>query len=291
LKAELESLYSDQLPYKFPPKTYIRKSVNNNALAEERRFTLEKFLQDAVCDKVNIKWRRSLPFREFLNLPPGIFSSNENTQDRVNAAWSLSVKHDEPIVDTTTWIDTVRETKSMLQDARSKVFVEPNDARRNLIVSRARFDALTKGLELSSDDIGEYEAKRRTELLNSLKREHRDIEALLSNVSEEKSISNQPLSVAKKQLLKGRIIGEPQETGRTRALDNQELLQVQKQDFKDQDEELEQLSKVIQRQRELGIAINEELQLQNELLDELDGEVDRVSSKLHYAHKRVGKFT
>lgn len=285
LKAELEALYSDQLPYEFPGKTYIRKSVNNSGVTEQRRMILEKLLQDAINDEVNIKWRRSLPFREFLNLPPGTFSSNDVAKERVNAAWSLSVRHDEPILDVTTWIDTVREAKQRLQDARSKVFVEPAEARRELILARSRFESLTKGLELG-DSIGDGERKRRTELLNSLKREHGDLESLLSNVD-----APQSMSATRKQLFKGRVIGEPQETSRTTRLDNQQLLQLQKQDFKQQDEQLDQLALAMRRQRELGMAINEELQLQNELLDEMDAEVDHVDSKLHYAQKRAGKFT
>lgn len=299
LRNELESLYSDKIPYPFPKKTFLRKTVSDKRLAEERRIELEKFLQDAINDKVNIKWKKSLPFREFLNLPPGAFSNtSEATKERVNAAWTLSsTKNDEPITDVTIWIDTIRETKATFQEARSKIFVDSGEARKGLILGRARFEGLKKGLEVVTKEgvIGSGEAKRRLELLNSLEREHRDLEVLLSSVSsnpsESLAIYKTPLQQTKKQLFKGRVIGEPQETERTRGQDNQQLLQMQKQDFKNQDQELEQLGSVIRKQKELAVAINEELQLQNELLDELDGEVDRVGNKLHYAQKRVGKFT
>lgn len=142
-----------------------------------------------------------------------------------------------------------------------------------------RFEGLSKGLE--SFEMGNGEGKRRSELLNSLKREHEDIESLLSTTN---TTNSRPPT-------KGRILGEAQETERTRPLDNQQLLQVQKVDMSTQDEQLNQLHKAIQRQRQLGEAINEELAIQNELLDELEGETDRVGSKLHYANHRVGKFT
>lgn len=293
LKKELESLYSDQMPYKFPRKTFIRSSVKNGALAEERRVVLERFLQECINDKINTKWRKSLPFREFLNLAPGTFSNaNEQTKELVKDAWAMAHRHDGPIVDVTTWLDTAREAKTMLQDARCKVFVDPGECRKKLILSRTTFDALSRGLEMAQ--MGDGERKRRVDLLNSLKREHGDVESLLRNVhdSDDVGVKRPPPMGSKTELFKGRrVIGEPQETDRTRALDNHQLLQLQKQDFIRQDEELHQLHSAIQKQRELGIAINDELQLQNELLDELDGEVDRVGNKLHYARKRVGRFT
>lgn len=298
LKEELESLYSDQIPYEFPRKTFLRKTTNNSKLAEERRAQLEKFLQDVINDKVNIKWRRSLPFREFLNLPPGAFSTvNESTKEKLDTAWTLSsTNNDEPIIDVTTWIDTVRETKILLRDARSKIFINAVEARKKLILGRQKFDGLSKGLDVvaSESSIGEGEVQRRRELLHSLKREHQDLEQLLSNVSSnptpEQSDYKTPVGKAKNQLFKGRVLGQPQETERTRGVENQQLLQMQREDMKDQDKELEKLSAVINRQKELGVAINEELALQNELLDELDTEVDRTSAKLNYASKKIGKI-
>ncbi len=296
LKEELELLYSDQIPYQFPKKTFLRKTINNERLAEERRLQLEKFLQDVINDQINIKWRRSLPFREFLNLPPGAFSTvNESTKEKLDTAWTLSsTNNDEPIVDLTTWIDTVRETKNVLQDARSKIFINSVEARKKLILGRQKFDGLTKGLDvaISQSAIGEGESQRRRELLHSLKREHQDLEQLLSNVSSnpDKVDIRTPVGKSKNQLFKGRVLGKPQETERTRGVENQQLLQMQRNDMQEQDQELERLSVVINRQKELGVAINEELALQNELLDELDTEVDRTTAKLNYASKKIGKI-
>lgn len=298
LKAEMEALYGEDVPYNFPKKHLLRSTVGNPSLAESRRAQLETFLKSILEDATQNKWKKSLPFKEFLNLPPGIFSTvDDSTKEKLNSAWVLSSKNDQPIEDLTTWIETARETKDTLRDARSKVYTSPSETRKLLILARVRFDGLTSGLDsvTSKQIIGEGEAQRRRELLHSLKREHQDIENLLSNISqfpeESQSARRLPIGQVKSQLFKGRVLGQPQETERTRGLNDQQLLQVQKQDFQDQEKELEQLSKVIQRQKELGVAINEELALQNELLDELDSEVDRTSAKLHYANKRVGKFT
>lgn len=296
LKEELESLYSDQIPYQFPKKTFLRKTTNNDRLAEERRKQLEKFLQDVIDDQVAIKWRRSLPFREFLNLPPGAFSTvNESTKEKLDTAWTLSsTNNGQPIVDLTAWIDTVRETKNVLQEARSQIFVNGGEARKKLILGRQNFEGLAKGLNVASSQssIGEGELQRRRELLHSLKREHQDLEQLLSNVSSnpEHLDIRVPVGKSKNQLFKGRVLGQPQETERTRGVENQQLLQMQRTDMKEQDEELEKLSALINKQKELGVAINEELALQNELLEELDTEVDRTTDKLKYASKKIGKI-
>lgn len=296
LKEELESLYSDQIPYQFPKKTFLRKTTNNDRLAEERRKQLEKFLQDVIDDQVAIKWRRSLPFREFLNLPPGAFSTvNESTKEKLDTAWTLSsTNNGQPIVDLTAWIDTVRETKNVLQEARSQIFVNGGEARKKLILGRQNFEGLAKGLNVASSQssIGEGELQRRRELLHSLKREHQDLEQLLSNVSSnpEHLDIRVPVGKSKNQLFKGRVLGQPQETERTRGVENQQLLQMQRTDMKEQDEELEKLNALINKQKELGVAINEELALQNELLEELDTEVDRTTDKLKYASKKIGKI-
>jgi regulator of vacuolar morphogenesis len=41
----------------------------------------------------------------------------------------------------------------------------------------------------------------------------------------------------------------------------------------------------------MGIMINEELELQNEMLGILDSDVDRHASKLAVAKKRIGKIS
>jgi hypothetical protein len=70
------------------------------------------------------------------------------------------------------------------------------------------------------------------------------------------------------------------ETERTRELDNQGVLQLQKQTMEDQDMSIEELRKIVQRQKELGIAINAELEIQNELLKLTDEDTDRYVSTL-----------
>ncbi|KAK5243066.1 hypothetical protein LTR40_012589, partial [Exophiala xenobiotica] len=81
------------------------------------------------------------------------------------------------------------------------------------------------------------------------------------------------------------------ETAETRELDNQGVLQLQKQKMADQDLDVDELRKIVQRQKELGIAINQELEVQNEMLRMVDEDVDRVQGKINIAKRRIGKIS
>jgi len=75
----------------------------------------------------------------------------------------------------------------------------------------------------------------------------------------------------------------------TQGLDNVQILQLQKDMLKDQDKTLEQFSVILNRQRRIGESINQELDLQNELLDDLDSNVNKVQLGLGQAEKRMKK--
>lgn len=52
-----------------------------------------------------------------------------------------------------------------------------------------------------------------------------------------------------------------------------------------QDDQLDQLAQVLGRQKQIGLAITDELDLQNKMLEDLDADVDRTKAKL----KKTGK--
>src|SRR5579871_2110871 len=72
-----------------------------------------------------------------------------------------------------------------------------------------------------------------------------------------------------------RVFGGPpaKETERTRELDNEGVLKLQQQIMKEQDMDVDDLSQVVRRMKDMGIAINEELVEQSQLLDMLDQDV------------------
>lgn len=160
----------------------------------------------------------------------------------------------------------------------------------------------------SKSSLGEGELRRRRDLLSSAKREKEGLENLLNamvakaavdqtvaaRVSDKTSLlsSNTSIPSSKnsfRQPTSGRVLGK--ETEKTRALDNQGVLQLQKQLMKGQDEDVDVLARAVARQKELGIQIQEELEVQHEMLGMLDEDVTRVQGKMDVARKRIGKIS
>lgn len=83
---------------------------------------------------------------------------------------------------------------------------------------------------------------------------------------------------------------QAKETEATRGLDNEGLLVYQNQIMEDQDQQVKQFGAILARQKQLGISIGHELETQNEILDELDGDVGRTQTKLKFANKKLQKI-
>jgi len=60
--------------------------------------------------------------------------------------------------------------------------------------------------------------------------------------------------------------------------------------MEEQDQDVEQLNQTVRRMKEVGIAINEELEEQKPLLEILDEDVGRVAAKLDVAKNRIKKI-
>ncbi|CEH18677.1 VAM7 [Ceraceosorus bombacis] len=82
----------------------------------------------------------------------------------------------------------------------------------------------------------------------------------------------------------------PVETHQTRALDDEGLVKLQQGQMDSQDARLGDLAAVLRRQRQMGLAINQELQEQTEMLRGLGEEVDQVESKMTGAEKQMDRL-
>lgn len=71
-------------------------------------------------------------------------------------------------------------------------------------------------------------------------------------------------------------------------MDNQQIHTYHKQVLQEQDEQLDALGQSIGRQRMLGIQMGNELEEQNELLEDVESGVDRHTTTLDRARKRLG---
>ena len=68
------------------------------------------------------------------------------------------------------------------------------------------------------------------------------------------------------------------------------MLQLQQQIIQEQDQDLVDLTTVVKRMREMGVAINEEVVQQNALLGLFEEDVQRVDGKIRIAKKRIEKI-
>jgi regulator of vacuolar morphogenesis len=165
-------------------------------------------------------------------------------------------------------------------------------AKASLVKAGSTITALEEGLKNLSDKsssswggntLGEGEIRRRKDLLASAKKEKDGLENLHNAMVTKTKLDNAVaasmqdktalMGSANKPRSSGRVLGR--ETDQTRELDNQGVLQLQKQTMEAQDRSAEELMKIVSRQKELGITINRELEIQNELLKLADEDTDR----------------
>ncbi|KAL6847657.1 hypothetical protein ACP4OV_022683 [Aristida adscensionis] len=73
----------------------------------------------------------------------------------------------------------------------------------------------------------------------------------------------------------------------TADMDNREIVDLQRQVMKEQDEKLDILGETITSTKHIALAINEELDLQTRLIEDLDERVEDTSNQLQRAQKRL----
>jgi len=74
-------------------------------------------------------------------------------------------------------------------------------------------------------------------------------------------------------------------------VNDHELMQAQRQLMDDQDTRLDQLSHSINRQHDISININDELQVHHGLLESLDEELDHTEGRLSGARRGLDRFS
>ncbi|KAF2758053.1 Phox-like protein [Pseudovirgaria hyperparasitica] len=310
LNTALHSQTGSYPPASLPAKSWFARTVNNAELTGERRRGLETYLKE-IEKAIDSKWKNAPAYREFLGL-----NDESSATDRLSSAVGSSKTPE--IRTASAWLDTYAELKTKLQQARlfltrREQATSPatqNDASVNakkcLMQASSFIMALESGLALLSgkkgttDDggwaierLGDGEIRRRRDMISTAKKEREGLDGVLSA-----AIPSPALQDAKASLFQGssigqssrRVLGAPKETERTRELDNEGVLQLQKQIMQEQDEDVFDLTKAVRRMKEMGIQINEELHDQNELLEMLDGDVERVDGKIRIANKRMNKI-
>lgn len=317
LHNSLTSQVSSAPPAPLPSKSWFKSTAKSPELTEERRAGLEKYLR-AIAESPDKQWRETSVWRAFLNLPNTGGSGGSVKSELVAQSQRGPVGQGEAAKDPTVWLDIHRELKGCLHDARlalgrrdsansvSAQHEAGASAKRALVKAGGLLRDLEEGLKGGEKDLGAGEVRRRKDLLGSARVEKDGLEKLATSLavkaqsSASSSSSAAPASTQDKTSLfgpnvtrpTGRVLGGPPipETDKTRELDNEGVLQLQKQLMKDQDLDVEELGKIVRRQKEMGMAIHGELEYQNELLKTVDENADRVAKKVEVAKKRIGKI-
>ncbi|PVU88661.1 hypothetical protein BB559_004480 [Furculomyces boomerangus] len=82
----------------------------------------------------------------------------------------------------------------------------------------------------------------------------------------------------------------PSETNETKSLDNIGILQLQNRMMTEQDNKVKQFAEILRRQKEIGNAIGNELEIHNQLLNDLNEDVDRTGDRLSSVKRQVKKI-
>lgn len=83
---------------------------------------------------------------------------------------------------------------------------------------------------------------------------------------------------------------KPSQSTSKGVLPDTELPALHQQHWDDQDQHLDTLSASLQRQHEMSLQMNEELDLHQELLEEFDGDVDRTGLRLGGAANQLDRL-
>ena len=323
LHAELTKDTGSPPPAALPPKhafksvlpiSFVQKDVKE---LEERKEGLERYLR-AILSSKEEKWRETYAFREFLGVPIGRQPLSAGIQSQSAGAISSSSTQ----FSSSTWLDEHTELQSRLRDVWADIhkrdaLSDRGDvagahksnvgAKTKLAGVLSRIGVLGKGLqELGMTGMSEGELQRRTDMVARLQDDCEKLSRVVSVARQTTQagrgggISKPLASDTDREVLLGfaakkparRVFGEPpKETEVTRPLDNVGLLGLQKEQIEQQDNQLAQLTTILQRQRQLGEAIGAEAALQIEMLDDLTNEADHVGGKLHNAKTQLNKLS
>lgn len=288
---EFESLYNDlcrdlginrnDFPYELPKKR-LNWLHSGEFLANERKPELEKWLNLVIRDS---SIHNLSALEEFLRVPQNF--KFEPLMFRESSG-GLQVSAGE--VDDLNWLEIHRQLTAAInlalpQDVTERMKIRSMITKTYLPLAH-RLESSLGLSKLKSNELERRKALIRQTIL--------DIKSLSDSLTSRNIDSPVPgafSSLPRQTLLGGskRVFGGG-ETKDTVNLSNEELLQQQIQIHQKQDQEVEQLRQIVARQRQLGAAIGNEVDEQNEMLDQFGDDIDNVTVKLDKARQRAKKI-
>eukprot|EP00243_Klebsormidium_subtile_P014090 TRINITY_DN9787_c0_g1_i1.p1 TRINITY_DN9787_c0_g1~~TRINITY_DN9787_c0_g1_i1.p1 ORF type:complete len:235 (-),score=67.04 TRINITY_DN9787_c0_g1_i1:278-982(-) len=84
---------------------------------------------------------------------------------------------------------------------------------------------------------------------------------------------------------------QPAETDRTAGLENQGIVGLQKQIMKEQDDQLDELAQTVSSTHHIALAVNDELDLHTQLLDDIDRDLDSTRSRVKNVRDKLTRLS
>ncbi|KAI3639827.1 hypothetical protein MIR68_002141 [Amoeboaphelidium protococcarum] len=184
----------------------------------------------------------------------------------------------------------------------SMISKQLNDGRKNLLSIGHRLKQIDYHLQdvtyIEQQKLSDKEVIRRLDVIQNLSRQK---DSLLEQVSHIKSLVNNSStgdqSAERRELLdvsssyapsSVRIFGKS--AAEIERMDNRELQDHSVQVIASQDQQLDVLLQSIRRQKQVGIAISDELDVQKAMIDELDAGVDRTQARVSGISTQIKKL-
>ncbi|CCF59013.1 hypothetical protein KAFR_0F04180 [Kazachstania africana CBS 2517] len=257
-------LSEEELPYSLPPRTSIfqRNASLDSTVTKQRKIELARFLYDLLNDSFDTKWRNSESVKSFLSLP-----TNWNVILQSDNGGAASGDH---------WMSKFRDCKNALEQCKS--------SHDTAALMHLRLDIKALDEEISADSVTltSAELRRRKNLLGTMKN---DLNELSLQTTSEKL--EMPQEVTSQPFIKR---SSTRNFCASPSMSNAELLQLQKDTTKEQNQDLDQLREVLGRQKTLLVEMNNELAQQNELLDGFNNDVDVTANKVKKATNNTKRF-
>ena len=284
------------IPYPFPPKIVFLNQKDK----ENRKSQLESYLNSLLKSKDPI-WRRSKLWNDFFDIP------DQNTNSSYIRRPSVGLDSSKWLVEYESLIGFVYEIRAQ-RNERDQLISKGNSTaaqnssfqmRKGIKLAKEKLDQLDNALDTLRLTPGE--SNRRKSILKTCSTEIEDLEreSVMKVFESSKGIPMATASTDKKLLFDGsagsfsRRAGIPSqiaETEKTRMLENEQLLDLQNKQMKQQDAIIGVISNVVKRQKEIGIAIGDELDAHVNLLDQVRDKVEVVEENMKSGQKKMNRM-
>lgn len=295
-------------PAELPPKhTFsLRRTMHDPAILEERRQGLERYLR-AILSSRDPRWRDTFAFKDFLAVPIGKGTTAPDGGAQFTASSWLDEQLDLQAVSRDIRADTLKRDALAQRGDVAGAHTANVQAKKKLAALVTRVGVLATSLgALAAAGMSEGEVQRRTDMVARLNDDCEKLSRIVIAAKTARAIAtSQAPTSSQARAERGELLGaaaakpptrvfgqrqQPQETEQTRPLDNRGLVQLQQLQIEQQDQHLHRLSAILERQKNLGIAIGQEIAEQIEILDQFSEEVDNTSNKLQGAKAQMGRL-